>query len=311
MKNYFLFSAVLFFSLIINSFAQGCCTVSANTFGGYERGVSQKGEMKVSLGYVENQLNSTYKGINKIDDPLGRKSSVTLYNLELEYGLTENVSLMVTAGITVKKRETLIFDEKNNKEKILFNGNGLGDVTILAKYSLITPSIISPLGLSLGGGVKLPVGKNDIKDKGSRLPLDLQPGTRSTDVLFWSNFYKGFFPIGISFNSSFLYRYNGSNLDGYRFGDEYIFSVNGNYSPLEFLTVSLGVKSRFSDDDFWGGRFLPSTGGVYHDIIPALTYYEGNFEVRFFYQLPIYRNVKGIQLTTSAVPGLELLVKFF
>lgn len=306
---------ILYFLIIIisieNYSAQGCCTVSSNTFGGYERGTASVGQIKIGLGFVENQLNSTYTGTSLIEDPLGRSAAVSVYNFEVEYGLASRVSILLSGGITVKKRETIIFDENNNKEKILFNGNGIGDVTILTKYSLIEPSIISPLGLFIGGGVKLPVGDNNKKNDGARLPLDLQPGTGSTDLFLWGSFYKGFLPIGISFNSSFLYRYNGSNLDGYKFGDEYILSVNANYSPLEFLTASLGIKSRFSKDDFWGGRFLPSTGGTYHDLIPSITYYEGNFELRAFYQVPLYRNVKGIQLTTSAVPGIEILVKFF
>lgn len=288
--------------------AQGCCTVGANTFGGFERGITEEGKVKISAGYVENVLATTYNEVNKIPDPLGRKARVSLYNLEIEYGLTGRVSLLLVSGITVRKRETLIFDELGNSEKILFNGSGLTDVTLLAKYSLISPSIVSALGLTIGSGVKLPVGNNNLKDNGTRLPVDLQPGTGSTDVILWGNFYKGFLPLGISFSSSVFYRYAGANLDGYRFGDEYVISLMGEYSPTDYLTISLSTKSRFSNEDFWGGRFLPSTGGTYHDIIPGLIYYEGPVQIKVFYQLPLYRNVKGIQLVTSNAAGIEILV---
>lgn len=288
--------------------AQGCCTVGANTFGGFERGITSEGNIKLSFGFVESRLANTYNEIRKIPDPLERNARVSIYNMELEYGLSNKVSLLIVTGIVVKKREASVFDESRKSEKILFKSNGLADVTILAKYALVSPSIVSAMGLTIGSGVKLPVGNNNLKDNGSRLPIDLQPGTGSTDVLLWGNFYKGFLPLGISLSSSLYYRYAGANLDGYRFGDEYVISFMSEFSPTEYLTISLSAKSRFSKEDFWGGRFLPSTGGTYHDIIPGLIYYEGAAQIKVFYQLPLYRNVKGIQLVTSNAAGVEIMV---
>ncbi|MBI3124034.1 MAG: hypothetical protein HYZ10_06480 [Ignavibacteriales bacterium] len=306
-KIFLLISFALFF-FFRNISAQGCCTVGSNTFGGFERGITSEGKLKLGLGFVESILASTYNEIHEIPDPLGRKSRVSLYNMELEYGISGNVSLLIVGGIIVKKREISIFDDGGNSEKILFTSNGLTDITVLGKYSLISPTIVSTLGLSVGGGVKLPIGNNNLKNNGSRLPIDLQSGTGSTDVLLWGNFYKGFLPQGISFSTSFYYRYTGANLDGYRFGDEYIISLISEYSPTDYLTISLSAKSRFSKEDFWGGRFLPSTGGTYHDIIPGLIYYEGAAQIKIFYLLPLYRNVKGIQLVTSTTAGVQIMV---
>jgi len=112
-------------------------------------------------------------------------------------------------------------------------------------------------------------------------------------------------PIALSVSA--LYRYAGSNLEGYRFGDEFIFSLIGDYSFTEYFTISLSLRGRYADEDFWGGRFLPSTGGTYYDVIPSIIYTESSLSLKFFYVAPIYRNARGIQLTTSNSIGVELL----
>lgn len=309
-SNYLLlFVIILIFNSAAN--AQGCCTAGSSTFGGLERGLAKNGNLLLGAGFVSTSLNTTYDGRNEIPDPLNRTSSVSSFNLELEYGLSEKVSVLVSGAYLIKNRETTVRSNiDNSKEVIDFEGKGIGDVIILGKYEIITPTILAPVGLTFGGGVKLPVGSFSQEVDGSRLAIDLQPGTGSTDVLLWGNFYKGFQPVSLAMFITTLYRYAGSNLDGYRFGDELIVSIGSEYYITDFLTFSLSARGRFSNEDFWGGRFLPSTGGTYYDLLPALIYTEGLYNLKVFYQTPFYRNVQGIQLTSSSVVGVELLFNF-
>lgn len=288
--------------------AQGCCTAGSSTFGGLERGVSNYGNLNIGFGYVRNGLNSTYNGTEEIADPLNRAASVASFNFEFEYGLAERVSVLISGAYVIKNRETTVrSNETNETEVISFEGQGISDIIILGKYEIITPDVISPLGLALGGGIKLPVGSYTEEVDGTRLAIDLQPGTGSTDVLLWGNFSLGFLPLPFSISANALYRYAGSNLEGYRFSDEIIFAVGGEYHFTDYLTFSLSGRARFANEDFWGGRFLPSTGGSYYDIIPSVIYSEGLYSLKVFYQAPLYRNVEGIQLTTNNLIGVELL----
>lgn len=300
---------ILFPTAII--FSQGCCTAGSSTFGGLERGASSYGNLNLSFSYIYNGLNSTYSGSEEITDPLNRTASVSSFNFEGEYGLVEKFSLLISGTYLVKNRETTVrSNETNETEVIEYNGTGLGDVIVIGKYEIISPDVVSPLSLALGGGVKLPVGSYTQEVDGSRLAIDLQPGTGSLDALLWGNFYKGFLPLPIAVSASALYKYSGSNLDGYRFGDEFIFSVDGEYSFTEYFTISLSLRGRYAAEDFWGGRFLPSTGGSYYNFIPALIYSESFYSLKVFYQTPVYTNVQGIQLTTSNLLGVELLFNF-
>jgi hypothetical protein len=307
--NYiFLFVFIIQFFPITFSFAQGCCTAGSSTFGGLERGASGYGNLNLSFSYILNSLNSTYNGSDEITDPLNRTASVSSFNFESEYGLVEKVSLLISGTYIVKNRETTVrSNETNETEVIEYNGKGFGDVIILGKYEVISPDIVSPVSLAFGGGVKLPVGSYTQEVDGSRLAIDLQPGTGSLDALLWGNFYKGFLPAPFSLSANALYKYSGSNLDGYRFGDEFIFSLNSEYSFTDYLTISLSLRGRYANEDFWGGRFLPSTGGSYYDLIPSLIYTESSFNLKLFYVSPLHRTVEGIQLTSSGSIGVEFL----
>lgn len=310
-KFFFLIFSFIQIHLSTTTFAQGCCTVGSSTFGGLERGASKFGDLNLSLSYIWNGLNSTYDGNVQIDDPLNRTASVSAFNIDIEYGLVEKVSILISGSYLVKNRETTIISrETNEKEVIEFDGKGFGDVIMLGKYEVISADVTSLLSLAFGGGVKLPVGSYTQEVDGTRLAIDLQPGTGSTDALLWGNFYKGFLPVPIAVALSALYRYAGSNLEGYRFGDEFIFTLNGEYSFAEYFTLSLSLRGRYANEDFWGGRFLPSTGGSYYDIIPAIIYSEAIYSLKIFYQAPLYRNVEGIQLTTSNLIGVELFLNF-
>lgn len=302
--------SLLFYCLNDSTFAQGCCTAGSSTFGGFERGVAEENILNIGISYIRNNLGSTYNGRNEIDDPLERIASVSIMNVEMEYGISDRISLLAIAGYSVKERETIVRSSVDNStETISFKGSGINDLVILSKYEMIKPTILSPLSLSIGGGVKLPIGSYTKEDNGTRLSIDLQPGTGATDVLLWGSFYKGFPELLTSIFTNFLYRYTGTNLDSYRFGDEYVISLNGEYYIADYLTLSLGLRARFANEDFWRDRFLPSTGGTYYDLLPALVYAESNYLLKIFYQSPVYRNVRGIQLTTSSIFGAEILFK--
>jgi len=290
---------------------QACCTVGTSISNGGERGAIRVNTLSTALSFQHNVLNTTYQSSKEIEDPLNRKSTVTNYNLEIEYGLVNKVSILFILPFTNRTRETTVTDtETNNTEIVSFSGKGLGDIVLLGKFEIITPSIISPFGVAIGGGAKLPTGTFEEEKNGTRLSIDLQPGTGATDLLLWGHLLYSFPSLSLSFNGNFLYRYAGVNLDNYRYGDELLASINGSYALAQFIAVNLQLKGRFADKDYWNGRFLPSTGGTYLDLTPSLIYFEGKFSLRVFVQLPLYRDVLGIQLAVTEMLGTELVYNF-
>ena len=307
MKKYF--SLTVLFLFISNSqiYSQACCTVGTSISNGGERSAIPFNTLSTAFSFQHNVLNTAYQSSAEIQDPLKRKSTVTNFNLEIEYGLAEKVSILLILPYSNRSRETTVTNlETNGTEVINFSGDGFGDIIILGKYEVITPSILSTFGLALGGGAKLPTGSFEEEKNGTRLSIDLQPGTGATDLLLWAHTMYAFPSLSLSFNANFLYRYSGVNLDNYRYGDEFLTSLNGAYAITDFIAINLQLKARFLDRDYWRGRFLPSTGGTFIDLTPSLIYYEGKFSLRVFTQVPLYRDLLGIQLAVTEMFGTEI-----
>ena len=96
----------------------------------------------------------------------------------------------------------------------------LGDVNVLAGYHVLRSIMDKPLQqrLVLGGGIKLPTGKFYVTDRnGFRYPLLNQPGTGSTDFLFYTRYSAAWRWYGITANA--LYRANTTNYYGERMGN--------------------------------------------------------------------------------------------
>lgn len=291
--------------------SQGCCTAATSSLGGTERSVLPSGNLTILTGYDYNYLGSSYNGRNKIPDPLNRTANVSYYSLQLEYGITNKLSVLAITNYTSRERkETVTSPIDNTRDMVSFKGQGIGDIIILGKYEIISAGFFNPLIVAIGGGAKLPVGSFQKDENGSRLAINLQPGTGASDLLLWNYLSYSINSLGLTFYSNILYRYPGVNLDGYRIGDELLFNLGVNYNYTEYLTFSLQVKSRFSKPDFALNRELPSTGQTNFDLFPYINYYERNVLIRVYTMIPLYRNVRGIQLTVSQVFGVQLQYSF-
>jgi len=121
---------------------------------------------------------------------------------------------------------------------------------------------------------------------------------------------RSFPDLGLELYLSLLYRYPGTNFDGYRKGDEIVINVGAGYDLTDNISGFLNLRVRFVDQDYANRRILLATGGSYHDLMPGLSYIDGASTFRLFGQLPVYRNVRGIQLTVAYTLGLEYRYTF-
>jgi hypothetical protein len=306
------FSIALFLSILFTkeANAQGCCTPGTSALSGIERGIAPHQTLFASLSVQGNDLDDTFESTRRIPDPLGRRASVTTFTFELEYGLGDRVSLVAIGSYHSKTRTLTVRSTSNVSETASFTGRGFGDIVVLGKYQLITPTITSPFELSIGGGAKLPTGSYQQEVDGSRLAIDLQPGSGAADLLAWGFILYSFPQYHLRLFGNVFHRYTGTNLDNYRFGDETLFLLGGEYGILDYLDLSLLLKGRSARQDFSNGRLLSSTGGEMYSLVPGAVYREGNSVVRVFYQRPVHRNVRGIQLTLTQLIGLEIQYSF-
>ncbi len=286
------------------AFAQGCCTVGASSVGGLQSGVLKYRTLNVGVNYQFNSLTRAYEERHRIEHPQRAKAMVSYFNLQAEYGLEPRLSVFISLVFTDKTRETTVRSLRFD-ETFTLGASGIGDVVTVIKYQLVSPSILSPFALAVGGGASLPTGSFTKEQGTSRLAIDLQPGTGAAALLGWVFAMHGFPEFGIRFYATATYRYSGTNFHSYRIGDEYNLTIGGEYTLDDHFMGSLLLRSRFASADFADRRILSATGGTYHDLMPGFSYTDGPSQLRLFAQLPIYRNVRGRQLTLSYLLGVE------
>jgi len=305
--------ALVFLTWSAEAIAQGCCTAGASSLGGFESAIQPYKTLALSANYQYNSLTETYQDRNNIEDPLKRTAEVAYFTFQLEYGLQPRLSILASLYYSDKNRELTVQSGQGTgvfTEAAKFRGSGIGDLIILGKYQLIPSTLTLPFGLALGGGASLPTGSFTDEQNGSQLSIDLQPGTGGTTLIVWGLATYSLPEDGLHFFLTGTYRYAASNLNGYRIGDEILVNVGGEKSLGENFSALLLLRSRFAQKDFATGRFLIGTGGTYYDVMPALSYLEGPSTARIFGQLPVYRNVRGIQLTVTYLLGVEYRYTF-
>lgn len=292
---------------------QGCCTVGASSLGGLESGVLAEGSLSLSLGYQSSILTSAYRGTEKIEDPLHRTADVRYLTFQLEYALLSRVSVLTAISYSDKSRELTVKTGSGSstaERTASFRGTGVGDLLVLVKYSLLKPTIVQATGIALGLGANLPTGSFTQEQNGSQLSIDLQPGTGAPALLGWMLISHALPETGLQFFLTSTYKYAGTNFDGYRIGDEIIATVLAEKSVSENYALFLAVRSRFAGKDFASRRSLIGTGGTYHDLMPGIGYGDGPSSLRLYGQLPLYRNVRGIQTTLTYMVGLQFAYRF-
>ncbi|MEX2090131.1 MAG: hypothetical protein WEB62_10185 [Bacteroidota bacterium] len=291
--------------------AQGCCTAGTSALGGSERGLLAVDAISVGVTYHLNRLDQGYNGTQRIDDPLQRTATVEMLGIEMEYGLAEGVALLMQLGTFSKSRViTVRASSSDLPERIEFKGHGIGDLFTLVKYQLQAPTIPSPAEIALGAGAKLPIGRYRQEVHGTRLSLDLQSGTGATDLLAWAYGGYSFLPAGMKVYGWILYRYPGTNFEGYRYGDETLATLGVAKGVTDFFEVGLAGRVRTAERDFSSGRLLQSTGGVQFSFFPSASYLSSNSLFRVFGQIPVSQNMYGIQLGLSYLLGIEVSYRF-
>lgn len=284
--------------------AQACCTAGTPLMNALDVSATPGGVLNISLTYDYNVLEDAIDGSEKIEAFRNRVSKSFI--LDLSYGLNQRLSFTSLLTFT---QHTRMFNHSNplkSAEKV--STRGIGDALLLAKYNILPLDIISQRELALGIGLKLPLGASTLKNGDVLLAADMQPGTGSWDGFLWGSFFQGFLPLTrFNFFVNGTYRFNGTNdryrlsdIDsGYKFGNEIILSAGAAYSTESLFNFTLVARYRNTQPDMLGSAEVPNTGGNWIYLVPGININLKPLTYRISGQLPAYRQLNGIQLTTT------------
>jgi len=156
--------------------AQLCCTTGSASASSLEIGVTPAKTLRLSFGHDYNSLNGTYAGNDRSDNDLLGTGSVQSYTMQAHYGINRRWGFTLAAPYVKTSRSF--------GGPVTFGANGIGDVILIAKYSVKPINIASNTEIAVGGGFKLPSGSTNSVNDGTDLNFNLQPGTGAWDLLF-------------------------------------------------------------------------------------------------------------------------------
>ncbi len=192
--------------------------------------------------------------------------------------------------------------------------SNLGDIRIIGRYQGFIPQC----NVGLLFGFKLPTGSHtetgvstDPTAPGP-VPIDrgLQPGTGTTDVIFGA-----YYTDSINFNWSYfaqaLFQRALYASDQYMPGESLNLNLGVRYSGISAFEPQLQFNFRHVLRDTGANADIFSTGGTLLYVSPGVVVPAShNFSVYGFVQLPVYQDVRGVQLAPRLTTSLGVRYSF-
>lgn len=257
-----------------------------------------------------------------------QNAAVATQTVSLAYGVTQDLAVFVTAGMSEKNLDFLTFKGAKGvtRRGMSYTGTGaLTDFTGAAVYRIYQDPIHR---IQLNLGMSFPTGSNhntftlmqaDGTYLTSRAFYAMQLGTGTFDAMpgvvyagrldkwSWGLSYRGRFPLG-------------ANREGYRWGDLHEFNGWAGYTWLPGLTTTFRVnaslqgpirgydplirgKAQAANPNFYGGERVELFGGA--TISGKFVGFE-NVTLALEAGLPVYQNLNGPQLSKNWQAGMAL-----
>lgn len=306
---------ITFYSLLLLlpafAFAQACCSGGTPLSGALGLQQLTGGSGLLELNYDYNTQRDLVAGSTLLGDNPRRRHTHSLL-LRGVYSFSDRWTLL---GLFSLVRQEEVIDrptgERGHKE-----AQGAGDASLFGQYALVARPRTS---LLVGAGLTLPVGATGRVDAETGLPLhpDLQPGAGAWDGLAGIRLTLSANNLSVTANATYRLttpsdRYQGRQR--YEFGDELLLFTGFDYRlsiGQGILEPSLLLRYRFTTADRTDSIETPNTGGHWLHLRPGLGYAPTpRFRVAAFGEVPLYRRLKGTQLTTTARLRLTLSYAF-
>jgi hypothetical protein len=208
---------------------------------------------------------------------------------------------------------------------------GLGDAELGARFAFwraINMGVGRVQEFALAGGIMMPTGGNDAKttttdpNTGAVILTPVDPhgqlGTGGWGPFLGLHYrFEQVKWLGFA-DFSYRVRTTGSHFDGskYKFGDAALWSLHGQYRPIDTLAVDAGIDGRYARIDKAtepsdsSARSVDNTGGLVLSLGPGL-YFNAVAALWVFAraQIPFYKNLHGEQdVKPSVAFGIQYQV---
>lgn len=300
---FFCWTLLLIFHTSVDLSAQCCSTgnpVGASTYVG----VLDKNALRVTGFYRQSFSDVYYEGSKPSDDSLDMANNAhySFAGLSMEYGVSHRLTAQLDMGYFFSKvvdfRNDLLTDH---------NGKGLSNGLAMLKYALYMDTRRN-IEVTAGLGLKFPFTLEPMKaPNGTLLQLDARPSTNAfgmAGTLLLSKEYPDSYLRLFLFNR---YEYNFANRNDYQSGQLVLNSLFISRKLVPKLFGIVQLRNEVHGRDIQKDEKEVNTG--YHLLVftPQLSYsLKGAWIISALYDIPVYRNYKGKQLSPQYSFALSL-----
>ncbi len=244
--------------------------------------------------------------------PMDRDLRVLTVPSVLVYGATRNLTLF---GIVPYLDKTL--DLTTSTGRVQRSDSGLGDVTLLGRYTLYTRDRLGDTRrFAPFVGLKLPTGDDNEQDSLGRLPQPLQLGSGSWDPIVGTIFTWQTFDWQL--DSAVQYRFN-REANNFEFGDQARLDLSFQYR-LWPRTLGAGVPAFvygvlesnliYAGKNEVGGISDPNSGGTTWFLAPGVQFVTKRAILEASIQIPTVQDLNGLALENDYIVRAGFRVNF-
>lgn len=291
-----------------NTVLAQCCSTGSPVGASTHVGVLNKNAIRFISFYRHSFSDTYYKGNSPSDDKVDMSDDAhyDFGGITLEYGLTHKLTLQADAGYFFNKIVNF-----SNPLLTDHNGQGMSNGTFLLKYGLYVDPV-KLVEVTVGAGVKYPFSREPATaPNGSTLQLDARPSTNAygfTGTLLLS---KEFAPITLRTFMLNRFEHNGFNINDYQTGKLFSTSLFVSKKIAKRLFGIVQLRNEIHGKDVQDGKQETNTG--YHLLVltPQISYsIAGLWNLSMLYDIPVYKNYQGKQLTPQYAYAVSLTRDF-
>lgn len=275
-----------------------CFSSSGNPVGGSgNMGCLDKKTLSIMGFYRYSQSDRFYEGSKRSDLSMIRNANYNFLGTLLAYGITSKITAETELGYFINKTKNY-----QSPADYSLTGTGLTNSLISGKFQVYyDPQKKVEYSASLG--IKIPFSLQSQTVDNVRLPFDLQPSTSTIGAVLQSYLIKEQSLTGMRY---FLYNrveINGTNRDGYRYGNVFINSLfvskhlirTSNWPVSGTLILQLRNETR--GRSFINQNIEPASGSVKFFLSPQINFsVVDKWYISLMMDLPVYQYYQYIQL---------------
>jgi hypothetical protein len=262
---------------------------------------------RVSISHIFNRKGKLLQGSDSVPNTFDLRRDEHRIVAAVDHGIRPDLTLSALFPFVKKELESNAGD---------LSGSGFGDLALLAKYRAYKRDW--PRGafhLSTIGGVEIPTGETDVRDAGSRLPPQLQPGLGS-----WNPFLGLSANLNLNryrFDALALYKLNTEGAQDFEKGDFVSLQAGAAYRfyqakyPGPSASAKLGLQWRHEGQSKQAGLTLADSGSEELLLNAGLGWHPApNIDFSLAIDLPLYEDLEGTQLGLDYRTFLALGIRF-